>query len=314
MTRVTPAGDLVLPCDAPRMKWLIARQKGITATDIVKIIGLSGWGNSHDVYVDKRSAPIDEPPSEAAQWGHLLEEPVAREWAIRHGAKVRRVGLLRHHRNRHHLATCDRLINGWASPLEVKTKSAFVADRWADGVPDDVAAQVQWQLHVTGLDRAHVAALVGGQRLESFEVRRDQDVIDYLVGEADRVWADVTAGTPPQVDPDQLTAAALDRLYPDRGGVAEVPALDALPLLDAYRDAAARARLAAREKDVAKLQLVQLLGDAEVAQVNGRDAFTYRAQSRRGIDLDRLAELVPEVAGLITTTPSRRFLLSKGKP
>lgn len=314
MTRVTPAGDLVLPCDAPRTQWLIARQKGITATDIVKILGLSNWGNAHDVYADKRSAPIDGPPSEAAMWGHLLEEPVAREWAIRHGAKVRRVGLLRHHRHRHHLATCDRLINGWGSPLEVKTKSAFVADRWADGVPDEVAAQVQWQLHVTGLDRAHVAALVGGQRLESFEVNRDQDVIDYLASEADRVWSDVLAGIPPQVDPDQLTAAGLDRLYPDRGGVAEVPAPDALPLLDEYRAASDLARDAEKDKKRAKLQLVQLLGDAEVAQVNGRDAYTYHTQSRRGIDLGRLVELVPEVAGLITTTTSRRFLLSKETP
>lgn len=309
----TPDSELVLPSAAPRMAWLIARQKGITATDIVKIVGLSAYGNALDTYIDKRCVAIDEPASEAAEWGQILEEPVARKWAEMHHARVRRVGLLRHRKHRHHLASCDRLVSGWNSPLEVKTKSAFVADKWTDGPPDPVIAQTQWQLHVTGCQRAHVAALVGGQRLESFVVERDQDLIDYLVSEADRVWAAVRAGQPPQVDPWMLTGESLDRLHPNRAGRIEVDAAMALPLLDQYREASAQEREAAAAKKQIRLQLVEALGDAEEAEVAGRLAYTYRPSTRRHIDFDRLAEVVPEAAGLIKHRQERRFLLKGGK-
>jgi putative phage-type endonuclease len=292
---------------------LVARQKGITATDLPKILGLSMHGNALDVYIDKRAAVVDVSPGEAAHWGHLLEEPVAREWSARTGRRVRRIGMLRHADHPHHLANLDRLVVGRNELLEVKTRAAFVRERWADGIPDDVMAQVQWGLHVSGLAVAHVAALIGGQKLETYQVERNPDIIDLLTAEADRVWTAVLAGTPPEVNPAHMTAAALERLYPERSGATAVDPAVAAALLRDYREAAATATAADKTKTQLRNQLVALLGDADTATLGecGPIAYTYRAQPRRRVDVDRLLAVIPEAAGLIETTNTRTLRIPK---
>lgn len=312
MRRETPAGVLVLPCDAPRVQWLTARRHGITATDIVAIAGLSQYRNAHDVWLDKRTPVVDTGPSEAAYWGHLLEEPVAAEWARRQGVRVRRVGLLRHHKVSRHLATCDRIVVARQAVLEVKTRSAFVSDRWDDGIPDDVTAQAQWQLHVTGYETAHVAALVGGQTLRAYTVQRDQDVIDYLVGLADELWEQVPSDTPPRLEPHLLRQESLDRLYPSRAGAAQVDAIECAELVAAYRRASREASEAEKARKEAGMALQQLVGDAEVAMVGEREAFSYRQArpSWKATDVRRMADVIPEAVacGFIHETPGSRRL------
>lgn len=275
------AGRLVLPAGAPREQWLAARREGITATDVVEIVGLSRYGDPISVYLDKRLGEDDRDPGEAARWGRLLEDQVAREWARRAGRQVRRVGLVRSPTHPHHLATCDRRILREHASLECKTRTAWSADEWDDGaggvtVPDRVAVQAQWQMHVWGDDHVHVAALIGGQQLVSAELARDQVLIDYLAAAADQVWAAVQDGVPPDVPAWQLSAASLERLHPDRGGTVDVDPAEAQPLIDAYRAALAAERAVQAEKDVARLALIRLLGDGEAALVDQRPAYSYR--------------------------------------
>lgn len=266
----------VLPANAPRSKWLAARRGGITATDVVKIVGLSPYGNALDVYLDKRTGLGEgDAPSEEALWGQLLEDQVARQWAARNHAKIRRVGLLAHRGLPHHMASCDRIVIGEGAPLELKTRNRW-ADDFEDGVPDRVGVQVQWQMHVTGSDHAHVAALIGGGRLVSHTVGRDQVLIDFLVEEADQVWRAVQTGEPPTLQPWQMTGASLRRAHPDRTGEIEVDPDTAGPLLAAYRGAAAAEKQARADKELAKVQLIALLGDAEQGLVNGQPAYVCR--------------------------------------
>lgn len=271
---VTPMGMLVLPASAPREQWLAARRHGITATDIAKIVGVSPYGDAIDTYLDKRAATDDTGPGEAAHWGQLLEDQVAREWARRNTARVRRVGLLRHRNHPRHMASCDRLTDA-REVLEVKTRSAFVG--WDDGIPERVTVQTQWQLHVTGLSVAHVAALVGGQRLEQFTVTRDDTLIAYLADEADRVWECVEAGRMPEVALGEARIESLNRAFPNRAGAVDLDPADADEWAGAYRDAAAREKTAKADKDRAKAALVQMLGGAEEGLVGGRTLCTYRA-------------------------------------
>jgi len=316
--RITPTGVLVLPASAPRWQWLEARRQGITGTDVVKIIGASRYGGPLDVYLDKRVGEEDR-DNEPARWGRLLEDDVAREWARRHGegTRIRRAGLVRHHRHRHHMVTCDRLVVGQAAVLECKTTSAFKADDWADGIPQHVTIQTQWQMHVTGYNVAHIAALIGGQRLASFTVERDQPVIDYLVEEADRLWECVQAGTPPKVHPGLLTDDALDRLHPDRAGAVELSVDEAQFWVARYREASDAERAAAATKNEAKLALVQMLGGADVGTVAGRPVITYKATSASvevpAANARALLKDHPELAAdyVVTKPPTRRFALKK---
>ena len=309
-------GALVLPATAPRDRWLAARRSGITATDVVKIVGLSKYGNALDSYLDKRLGEEDREPSEAAAWGLLLEDPVARRWAAQRGCRVRRVGLMRHRVHSHHMASIDRVVVGERAPLECKTRNVF-ADDFADSVPERVVVQVQWQMHVSGAEHAYVAALIGGQELVTHTVRRDQVLIDYLRSEADRVWGAVLAGEPPDVPAWQQTAAALDRLYPDRAGVVDVDPDAAGPLIADYHAASASESAAKAAKAAAKVALLDLLGDHEEARVGGVKAWTYRATSQTGIPADNLRALIeahPDIAEqYVTTTASRRLVVARPK-
>jgi putative phage-type endonuclease len=270
------AGRLVLRADAPREQWLEARRAGIGATDVVQIMGLSPYGNAVDCYLAKRLGE-DEPTREAARWGQVLEDPVAREWAARRGVRVRRVGLMRHPLHPHHLASCDRRVVGRPELLEVKLRAAWSDDAWDDGLPDAIRVQAQWQLHVTGLETVHVAALVRGAELVERDVHYDPTLVDYLREEADRVWAAVVAGVPPDVPGWQLTATSLDRLHPARAGAVDVDPDRARPLIEDYRAARDLEARAAAAKELARVQLLELLGDAEEAVRGGRPAYSYRA-------------------------------------
>ncbi len=184
---ITPEGVLVTDAPPESDDWLAARRGGITGTDLPKILGLTKYGNALSVWLDKRGE-LDDAAGEAARWGNLLEDPVAQEWAARHGAKVERVGVLANTERPWVRASLDRLVvhgmcpdGGFDCGLEVKTRSAFKADEYRSGVPDDVLAQVEWGLIATGLHHMHVAVLIGGQRMESLRVDRDEQVEAYLL-------------------------------------------------------------------------------------------------------------------------------------
>ena len=314
MSRRLGSGELVLPVDAPRDVWLAARREGITATDVVKIVGASPYGNALDVYLDCRLGEVDYAPSESAAWGLALEGNVAAEWARRRGARIRRVGLMRNRIHPHHMASCDRIVLREHAPLECKTRNLFAADL-ADGVPERVAIQVQWQMHVIGAEHAHVAALIGGQTLVSHEVQRDQVLIDYLRSEADRVCAAVQAGRPPEVPAWQQTSAALDRLYPDRAGEVEVDPDLAQPLIEQYRMYSTAEKHAKSERERVRVQLIELLGDHSTALIGGIPAYSYKPTTSTGIPAERARALLdahPDLAAeYAVTTTTRRFTLSR---
>lgn len=180
--------------------WRQRRAWGITATDLPTILGIDPWRTADELRLSKtrgrskyRPVPCDElhvedpwdtvlesVPNEAAEWGLRLEDPIASAWIDRRppgpigsGLMIGPAGLLQHDHDTWMLCTPDRVVHGCGNAdldrpsclLEIKTRSAAALEDWTDGVPDDVYVQVQWQLAVTGLDHAHVACLVGGQKL-----------------------------------------------------------------------------------------------------------------------------------------------------
>ena len=208
--------------------------------------------------------------------------------------------------------------------LEIKTRSAFKARDWRDSIPDDVLAQTTWGLMVTGLDHMHVAALIGGQRLASFRVDRDEKLEDYLLDAAAPVWAAVQDGVPPEAHPDTegILLDLLDRMYEARAGDVELDPGDAGEWLALYADGAELERKGKSLKTQAKTGLVQMLGDGDTGLINGAPAFTYkRPDPGHAISADnmrRLQTTAPEVfAGLVeqgfitATKPGPRIDIKK---
>jgi len=198
------------PPHAP--EWYAARRTGITATDLPKILGLKPkYGQAYTVWADKLGHTPEDTAGKAARLGSWLEDPVAQLWLEDEAPTGTVMGgrerMYRRVADPWMIATVDRplIVPGVGqSILEVKTRSAWSRDQWVEqdedrpqDLPDDVMAQVQWGLAVTGLPCAWVALAITGAGLFSYPVDRDQDVIDHLITEAYAVWRHVLDGTPP---------------------------------------------------------------------------------------------------------------------
>jgi putative phage-type endonuclease len=243
--RDTPTGTVIARLDpiSDRANWLAVRRTGIGSSDVPILLGLSTgeYAKSElDLYMDKRGEVPDDESGEAALWGTLLEDPVAREWARRENSRdplaplltVQKVGTIAHREHRHMLCDLDRRVIGCPDhercALEVKTRSAYKASDWADGVPEDTLAQVMHQLAVTGYDAIHVAALIGGQKLVTYVVEPDADMIADLFAIEDQFWTEnVLAGVPPAISSLDLLVDHLKHFTPVKGEVVRVHGADA---------------------------------------------------------------------------------------
>lgn len=286
-TGMTPTGVVV--CAAPPLsdEWFEARREGITATDMAKILGLSDHGNAVSVWMDKRGEWDDE-AGEAAEWGHELEPVVARVWCRRNGTHAAPIEMLGKRGALWMRASLDRLVSEcphgltdkrYSCGLEIKTRSAWVAGNWRDDMPDDVLAQVAHQRTVTGLHHIHVACLIGGQRLVEHLYTADAQLEAFIVAEAERVWRHVGDGTQPTAAPNALLTRVLNRRFPNREGVVDVPADEALAAIGRYEEARLDEKAAKLRRESAKAEMVLALGDNEAAFVDDRLAYSYQANT-----------------------------------
>lgn len=318
--RAVPAGFRVLPADADRAVWLRERRNHLCSSDVAAVLGVSEYSTALHVYHDKRGdLPSDEDAGEPALWGTILEGAVAGEWARRNRAVVRRIGLVANTDRPWQACTLDRQVIECPlgeSPcaLEVKTRNAWVSKRWRREVPDDVLAQVVWAMETCGYQHMHVACLIGGQDYRQFVVRREPELAADMVTAGARFWADhVQARKPPQVsgvgDP---LIDLYGRLHPDRDGLIELASMDdmgeALNAITDYEHSRLAEKRAKQAKTEAKARLIGLLGNNEIALIEGHPAFTYEAHPREDINLGLLRDLHPDVYRAVRRTSSIRTL------
>lgn len=330
---------LVLPASADRAEWLAARRRGIGSSDVPNALGV-GYRTALHVYYDKRGElPADDDAGEAALWGSLDEETTAREWARRNRGAVRRVGLIARKDAPHRMCTLDRWVTecpldregpGGRCALEVKHRSAWLAGSWRRQIPDDVLAQVLWQIHITGAHHVHVACRIGGNDYRQYVVRRSEHeaLIGDIVTACDRLWEDIRAGRPPAMPADEYGEQVIDlydRLYADRTGLIHLDPTpqDAHAVVEdllAYETARLEESAAKKRKEAAKARLVERLGGAEHAVLDGEIAYGWTATSKKTgapltkttVDLDRLAERWPDAyADVVEDKPYRRFDIDK---
>jgi putative phage-type endonuclease len=216
-----PGGDAAPGSEA----WLAARLTGITATEIAELLGVSDYGTPLDVWARHtgRAAPV--PVSQAMLLGSWMEDPIARFWADQQpgGRRLRRIPVLHHVDHRHHLASPDREMVDCPAHrtcgVEVKRRTGWASGRWSVTVPDDVTAQVAWQLHVTGWDAVHVVADIGSEVVEHVITRADvDDLIPDMIVAADAAWDDVINDRQPVCDPTAELLESLTRLFRVRDG------------------------------------------------------------------------------------------------
>ena len=117
------------------------------------------------------------------RWGNLLENTVAQEWAKRENRQWIHVPVcLQSLDNSVMFANIDgftlsddrQTVTGI---LEIKTTNEHNRQVWETGpLPEYYICQTNWYLGVTGLPLYDIVCLVGGQRLYSYTLPRDNEV------------------------------------------------------------------------------------------------------------------------------------------
>lgn len=200
-------------------QWLKARTQGIGGSDVSAIAGLNKWKSAVQVFLEKTQAIEKEDiQSEAAYFGNVLEEVVAKEFAKRTDLKVqRRNAILQHPEYPWMLANVDRLIVGEKIGLECKTASEYLKKEWEDEeVPAAYLLQCQHYMAVTGYEAWWIAVLIGGNKFVHKKIERDEELIQYLIDIEKDFWLNnVEKNEPPMFDGSDASTELLKHLYPE---------------------------------------------------------------------------------------------------
>ncbi|EJS67878.1 hypothetical protein ICW_03112 [Bacillus wiedmannii] len=200
-------------------QWLLARTQGIGGSDVSAIAGLNKWKSAVQVFLEKTQAIEKEDiQSEAAYFGNVLEEVVAKEFTKRTDLKVqRRNAILQHPEYPWMLANVDRLIVGEKIGLECKTASEYLKKEWEDEeVPAAYLLQCQHYMAVTGYEAWWIAVLIGGNKFVHKKIERDEELIQYLIDIEKDFWLNnVEKNEPPMFDGSDASTDLLKHLYPE---------------------------------------------------------------------------------------------------
>lgn len=265
--------------------WLDLRAQDLTSTDIAALFGLSPYKTAFELWHEKYSGEIVRlADNDRMKWGRRLESTVAQGiaedmgWMIRPFKEYVRLPDHRVGSSFDFRVGADPDIQhiGWADSdddaiLEVKTVDSLAfRDGWAidDGfieAPPHIEIQVQHQMFVSGLRRAYIGVMVGGNRIEVIERHADDAVHAGILARAAEFWQSIASNTPPEpVMPDDAAAVIRMHQFAEPGKLLDARG-DAriASLLREYhrlkRESADLAELA----EVHKAELLAIIGDAE---------------------------------------------------
>lgn len=301
-----------------RNEWLKLRRKGIGGSDASAVAGLNRYKSPVGVFLDKTGQIEPDEVGEAAYWGNVLEDVVAREFTIQTGLRVQRSNkLYQHPEHKFMLGNVDRLIldkgGRGLGVLECKTASAFKMDEWEeDKVPDEYSIQLQHYMAVLGVDYGYFAVLIGGQKFQYKLVERNERIIDSLIQIEDEFWnKHVVPGIPPMIDGSQASTDLLSQLYPVSAPSSEIILDDKqAKLIKELVTAKDEADAAMKQVKRYENELKAIMGENELAIHNGETVLSWKSNDISRIDSKRLKKEKPDLyQKYLNTTSSRRFLV-----
>ena len=296
-------------------KWLAMRRKGVGGSDAAAVCGISRYSSPLDVWLLKTGRKPATPDNEAMQWGRLLEPVVREEFARRTGLTVKECPfLLASNKNPFMIANVDGIVtekNGTKCVLEIKTTNSFTtAKDIEDGLPVEWYCQVQHYLAVTELSKAYVVVLIGGNKLQSQVVERDEETIQTLIALESHFWNEyVLRNVPPPVDSNSGEALAM--LYPISNESSVVLPAEADELVAQYLEIKKAEDDIKTAKAETENKLKALLKDAEKGITPNGYTVSWKMYNQSRLDSTKLKEAHPDIATQFTSTiTGRKFSIS----
>ncbi len=292
---------LLLPPGAPEEEWKAARRRGVTASEIAVILGISPYDSAFNLYWKKLGELPDDFDNTAMSLGRHLEPWIADQWAADHpGCHVGVTGLWQSAERPWQLATPDRYV--WDKSradadgdalLEIKSSGTYEGwgEAGTDQIPAYYRAQVLWQLDTLGLPEADVTCFFLHTRSRR-DYRLAYDLADVQLMRAAAVdfMEQVERRIAPPIDGHDATLTALKALNPKvEDAEVQVPTMLALD----YEAACEAVRLAKADKALLENRLRDLMGAAKYAvhagqKVATRSAYDVAEHTVRGFHVDKL--------------------------
>lgn len=299
-----------------RLEWLRLRQKGIGGSDAAAIFGMNRWKSPVDIWLSKTiEIEREDEQSDAAYWGTVLEDVVAKEFAKCTGLKVRkRNAMLQHDKYDYIIADIDREIVGQKVGLECKTASEYKKDEWKDDeIPVEYIIQCQHYMAVTGYEAWYIAVLIGGNHFVYKWIERDDEFIEMLTKAEVDFWNSyVIPNIMPPVDGSDASEEALLIMYPAavKGTEIQLSANENTMLAERTSLVAMRDKCEERIQEIDN-QIKATMGENEKA-VGANFTVKWSNTSKTTIDSKRLKAELPEIyKEYANTTNGRRFTVKE---
>jgi putative phage-type endonuclease len=267
-------------------EWAALRERGIGASEIAAVVGLSPFESTFSLWHRKKgNLPGPDPANPLFYWGHALEPLVAARFAEDHPEfRLAEIGTHAHEDRSWQIANLDRrlmhMTDGSMSVLEIKTTR--YPDNWGpDGstdIPLHVRCQVMQQMDVFSAPYAWVAVLIGGNDYREYRIPFDEADATALRTAGAAFWGSLETDDEPPIDASWATYEAVRDLHPEIEEDLDVQ-IDA-ELHAAYLATKAAADETSDAHRQVKSALLNAMGNARRALID--DTPVLRRQPGRG--------------------------------
>lgn len=307
----------IYSCDMPKLicklsevsreEWL--NRRGVGSSDTAAVLGLVSYSTPFQVFA--RLTGLVAPESlegEWLEWGNILEPIIAAEGGKRAGFDVVKNDFFLAHEEYDWLTTTVDFWRGSEHPtienlheaeiVECKNVASRRASDWEGTIPDHVHCQVLQQLAVTGAKRAHICALIGGNRLITHVVERDEYTINQIIKKLVEFKANCDKKIPPMVTGGD--SSFLGEVFPESSD-GEVDLSANSEMVKRYSTIRNEIDRLNDEKQRIESELKLTLGGYGKGRCEGF-SVSWKSKIRTSVDIKSLTQLHPDLIKQHTRT------------
>lgn len=199
--------------------WMRFRKRGIGASEVGAILGLSEYTSSMELYYDKIGEELNYKVENIAMlMGHETEPLNSKLWQYWEGTEesivrnyrakriVRKAqnvnGYIQNPKYPWLFVSLDRKINKhiWKGEqrgegaLELKNMSGFERNKWETGIPAPYLVQVQTQCLVCEFDYGELCIMQDGRGIEVYQFERNKEICEAIIEQTHEFWKKVERG------------------------------------------------------------------------------------------------------------------------
>lgn len=261
------------------------RARHVGASEVAALFDTSPWLTHFELWHRKNGtvATPDFGGNERIEAGIRLE-PAIIEWACDKWGYERRETPERLNNGRGLAGHPDQFVtcpDRGPGILEVKTADWLVAKGWGDEPPLQYQLQAMTYMGLAGAQWGDIVILVGGNELRRFQIDFRPKLFAEIERRVEAFWQSVRDGSPPKPDYTRDGGTIAELYVESDGGTVDLRGDNLAAIAAAeFLAADAESKAAAKRRDAAKAELMDKLGAAETALLDG---FVVKAATVRAI-------------------------------